>query len=80
MAFSHIISKGEKPMEAWGTLWTANRTWGRSWSQFFQSVSMAFFSICFSILLNRSINPSVWGWYTDVQSGLTWRSLMTRGV
>ena len=48
-------------MEAWGTLRTAKRTWGRSWSQFFPSVSMAFFSICFSVLLNLSTSPSIWG-------------------
>ena len=45
---------------------------------------MTFFSICFSVLLKRSTNPSVCGWYTEVRSWETWRRLsscfMTRDM
>ena len=42
-------SKGENPVDAWGTSRTANSTCGNSWSQFFPSTFMAFFAASVSM-------------------------------
>ena len=54
----YCTSKGDNHSEAWGSLRTAKCSWGRIWSQFFPSVSMAFLSICLKVLLNLSTSPS----------------------
>ena len=71
---SHRTIK-KKHVEAWGILRTAKRKRGRSWSQFLPSVSMAFLSICLSVLMNCSTSLTVWGWYTEVRCCFTWRRL-----